>query len=42
MIFPKFPEMSNQMKADSLMRYNRGIKKSVNEHMKKEIDALNK
>ena len=41
-IFPKYPEIAAQMKADSLLRYTKTIKEPITEHMNKEYENLNR
>ena len=41
-IFPKYPEIAAEMKADALLRYRKSLKNPITEHMNKEYSNLNK
>ena len=41
-IFPRYPEIASEMKAESLMRYRRTLKNPITAHMQKEYKNMNK
>lgn len=41
-IFPKYPEIAADMRADALLRYRKSFKTPINEHMNREYENLNK
>jgi hypothetical protein len=41
-IFPKYPEIASEMKAEALLRYRKLLKIPITDHMNKEFENLNK
>jgi hypothetical protein len=41
-IFPKYPEIAAEMKAEALLRYRKSLKQPVTEHMNQEYENMNK
>ena len=41
-IFPKYPEITNELKAEALLRYKRSLKGPLSENMNKELLEQNK
>jgi hypothetical protein len=41
-IFPKYPDIASEMKAESLMRYRRNLKVPITSHMEREYKNMNR
>jgi hypothetical protein len=41
-IFPKYPDIASEMKAESLLRYRRSLKVPITAHMEREYKNMNR
>jgi hypothetical protein len=41
-IFPNYPEIASEMKAEALLRYRKSLKNPITEHMNREYENLNR